>query len=80
MYVCMYVCIYIHIFNHISCAQGHELPWDHLQIGNNQEGTLSVFFTTHTYIYTLNYIYIYYILYLYKHHIYILYILHITYV
>ena len=29
--------------NRTSCAQVHELPWDHWWIGNNWEGTMSVF-------------------------------------
>ena len=35
--------------NHTSCAQVHELPWGHWQIGNNREGTLCVFLTTYIY-------------------------------
>ena len=31
--------------NRTSCAQVHELPWGHWRIGNNREGTLSVFLT-----------------------------------
>ena len=42
-----------------SCAQVHELPWGHWRIGNNREGTLSVFFTTYIYIYIYIYVYIY---------------------
>ena len=29
--------------NRTSCAQVHELPWDHWWIGNNWEGTMSFF-------------------------------------
>ena len=32
-----------------SCAQVHELPWGNWQIGNNQEGTFSVFLTSYIY-------------------------------
>ena len=32
--------------DNLASAQVHELPWGHWQIGNDQEGTLSVFFTT----------------------------------
>ena len=46
--------------NRTSCAQVHELLWHHWRIGNNLEGTLSVFSTTYIYIYILH-IYIYYI-------------------
>ena len=35
--------------NRTSCAQVHELPWGHWQIGNNWEGTLCVFLTTYIY-------------------------------
>ena len=28
----------------------HELPWGHWRIGNNREGTLSVFLTIYIYI------------------------------
>ena len=41
--------------NRISCAQVHELSWGHWRIGNNREGTLSVFLTIYIYIY-INYI------------------------
>ena len=33
--------------NRTSCAQVHELPWGHWHIGNNREGTLSVFLSTY---------------------------------
>ena len=33
--------------NRTSCPQVHELPWGHWRIGNNREGTLSVFLTTY---------------------------------
>ena len=36
--------------NHTSCAQVHELPWDHWRISNNREGTLSVFLTIYIYV------------------------------
>ena len=50
-----------------SCAQVHELRWGYWRIGNNQEGTLSVFLTTYIcmYVYIYIYIYIYTFLYIY---------------
>ena len=38
-----------HMMYHTSCTQVHELLWDHWQIGNNREDTLSVFLTTYIY-------------------------------
>ena len=37
----------------------HGLPWGRWQIGNNREGTLSVFLTTYMYIYIYIYVYTY---------------------
>ena len=45
----IYIYIYIYINNRTSCAQVNELPWGHWQIGNNLEGTLSVFLNTYIY-------------------------------
>ena len=45
--------------NRTSCAQLHELPWSHLRIGNNREGTLSVFLTLYIYIHIYIYTHIY---------------------
>ena len=47
IYMYIYIYIYIYIFNLISCAQVYELPWDHWRIGNNQEGTLYLYFIYH---------------------------------
>ena len=57
MYRYSYICIdiAIHVYksyiSHTSCAKVHELPWGHWQmwIGNNRDGTLSVFLTTYIY-------------------------------
>ena len=44
-------CTWTHdVWFDVRYAQVHELPWDHWQIGNNREGTLSVFLTIYTYL------------------------------
>ena len=60
----LYIYIYTLIFNHISCAQVHELPWGHWQIGNNQDGKLYIYiyiYIYHIYYIDMNNIFIYYI-------------------
>ena len=46
-YIYTYIYIYIAMYNRTSYAQMNETPWGHWRIGNNREGTLSVFLTTY---------------------------------
>ena len=61
LYLCICVCVSIYIYIYIYIKS--ELPWGHWRIGNNRDGTLSVFLTTHTHTHIYTYIWNKFVLY-----------------